>query len=246
MNSGQTGYNKLDQHCREHDIAYDKYKQGAERRKADEILARDAWERVKAKDSNFSEKLAALGVAGVMKTKAKLGLGLNKKKKKDTVQSTIKAFKNKTPNTTKKAAQLLLNTTLAAIKKTMAKDKRKNSKTSRVLAAPKIGSALPALLWPILSTIGALAGGTATVATAIKTAKNANKALAETKRHNEALEDIAKNTKNTKNTSGEGVFLEPYKRGSGIKKRKSNKPKKLQGQNKKKTQRKNQRKNKTK
>lgn len=229
IKTGQTGFNILDQHCREHDIAYDKYKEGSKRRKADEILARGAWERVKAKDSNFNEKLAALGVAGVMKAKAKLGFGVNNKKKKNSkdkmnhksvlrkaVQSANKT-KNKKFTTVENAIQLALKTAQAAIKKNNIGSNRKNNvKNSRVLPVPKIGSALPALLFPILSAIGALAGGAGTVANVIKNVKNSNKTLAETQRHNKAMEDIAK----SKNTQGKGVYLKPYKHGSGIKKKK--------------------------
>lgn len=59
----------------EHDIYYKHHKDTKARHVADEILARKALERYRAKDATVGEKLTALGVAGVMKTKVKLGMG---------------------------------------------------------------------------------------------------------------------------------------------------------------------------
>lgn len=84
------GINELDRACKEHDIAYSNSNDIDERNRADKILAEKAWKRVKSKDSGVGEKMAALGVTGIMKTKSKLGMGLkpyvvgcskNKKKK---------------------------------------------------------------------------------------------------------------------------------------------------------------------
>lgn len=78
----QTGINPLDSACKEHDIAYSKVKDLESRHKADKILADKSWERVKSKDATLGEKIAALGVTGVMKMKRKLGMGLKKRKTK--------------------------------------------------------------------------------------------------------------------------------------------------------------------
>lgn len=85
---GERGINVLDEACREHDIAYAKYKDNERRRIADRVLASRAWERVKASDSGISERAYAAAVAAVMKAKSALGSGRGgggtKKKKKTT------------------------------------------------------------------------------------------------------------------------------------------------------------------
>lgn len=68
------GIKKLDEACKEHDIFYAKEKDLTRRHEADKVLGSKAMARLKA-----SEKLAALGVAGVMKAKVKLGMGLSGK-----------------------------------------------------------------------------------------------------------------------------------------------------------------------
>ena len=80
---GDPGKNPLDVACMQHDIAYANNKKDiALRNKADKVLAGEAWKRVTAKDSSVGEKVAALGVAGIMKIKRKLGMGVKSKKKK--------------------------------------------------------------------------------------------------------------------------------------------------------------------
>lgn len=76
---GDQGVNALDESCRKHDIAYAQNKNLELRHKADSILGKEAWKRVKSKDASIGERLSALGVAGVMKAKVKLGMGLSKK-----------------------------------------------------------------------------------------------------------------------------------------------------------------------
>jgi Phospholipase A2-like domain len=73
---GDSGINPLDKACREHDIAYATYRDVNARHDADKILAREAMRRVFASDASLGEKAAALGVAGTMKAKVKLGMGL--------------------------------------------------------------------------------------------------------------------------------------------------------------------------
>ena len=79
---GDPGINPLDRACKEHDIAYSQSSNLADRHAADRILAGKAWERVKARDSGFKERLAALGVAGIMRGKVAIGAGLKKRKRK--------------------------------------------------------------------------------------------------------------------------------------------------------------------
>lgn len=81
LSRGDQGINPLDVACKEHDIAYSRYKKLDERHKADKILAEKAWDRIK-NSSSIKERLAALLVTGAMKAKTKLGMGINKKKNK--------------------------------------------------------------------------------------------------------------------------------------------------------------------
>lgn len=84
LSRGDRGINKLDSACKEHDIAYVKYKDSERRSVADRILAERAWERVKSSDSSLGEKAAAWLVTNVMKAKTKLGGGgcNNRKRRK--------------------------------------------------------------------------------------------------------------------------------------------------------------------
>lgn len=76
LERGDPGINGLDKACKQHDIAYSENTSGEKRRKADEILGNSAWKRFKSSDASFSEKLNSLTVAGIMKAKTKLGLGM--------------------------------------------------------------------------------------------------------------------------------------------------------------------------
>lgn len=79
----------------------------------------------------------------------------------------------------------------------------------------KTGGALPLLaLIPIISKaaailggLGGAAAGASQIASAVNNKKHQDKLLAETQRHNRAVEE--------KKTTGEGIFLKPYQ-GSGL------------------------------
>nr|CAH7730229.1 unnamed protein product [Callosobruchus chinensis] len=73
------GVNGLDEACKEHDITYTTETDLSKRHKADEILARRAMVRYQSKDASWKEKIASLAVAGAMKTKVKLGMGMKAK-----------------------------------------------------------------------------------------------------------------------------------------------------------------------
>lgn len=62
--------------CREHDIAYSRNNDLAERHAADKILAEKARGRVIASDSTLSEKAAATAVWTAMNVKRKMGIGM--------------------------------------------------------------------------------------------------------------------------------------------------------------------------
>lgn len=74
---GDKGVNQLDDACKEHDIAYSNNTHLDARHEADKILLRKALERIKAKNSALSERIAATGVATAIHTKVKLGMGLD-------------------------------------------------------------------------------------------------------------------------------------------------------------------------
>ncbi|XP_074025819.1 uncharacterized protein isoform X2 [Leptinotarsa decemlineata] len=76
---GEKGINGLDEACKNHDISYSQTKDLNRRHEADRILAEKAMTRFKAKDSSLGEKMAALAVAGTMKAKVKLGMGLQRR-----------------------------------------------------------------------------------------------------------------------------------------------------------------------
>lgn len=217
---GDSGINKLDSACKEHDIAYSKYKDLNNRHKADLELADKAWSRVKSLDAKLGERAAAWAVTNAMKAKVKLGMGCNKKirnnlKKTKTVkkkQKTVafRAAVRNASNVLKIRQPENLNDAIK-IAVVAAKDvvKKKNVRTPRVIPIPKVGGVIPFLL-PLfagLSAIGALAGGTSGVVKAINEANAAKKELAEKQRHNQTMEAIA---------MGKGLFLQPYKRGLGL------------------------------
>lgn len=77
---GDPGINKLDQACKTHDIAYSRYKDSENRRRADEELAERAWQRFKSSDASIAEKSAAWAVTTAMKAKTKFGGGRKKKR----------------------------------------------------------------------------------------------------------------------------------------------------------------------
>lgn len=73
---GDRGINGLDEACRDHDIAYSQSRDLNRRHLADKILAKKALERFRSRNSSMKERLVALGVAGAMKAKVAVGMGL--------------------------------------------------------------------------------------------------------------------------------------------------------------------------
>lgn len=72
----------MDDFCKTYDIAYNISKDLKNRHTADQILADQAWTRVKGKNSSLGEKTAAWLVKNIMKAKIKTGSGLKKLKPK--------------------------------------------------------------------------------------------------------------------------------------------------------------------
>ena len=69
LEKGQTGINPLDSACRRHDIAYSKSKNLQDRHLADAILISAANQRLTAKDTPLTERLAAALVSSVISVK---------------------------------------------------------------------------------------------------------------------------------------------------------------------------------
>lgn len=82
---GDPGINKLDEACKDHDIAYQKCADSKNRRKADQALIGRAFQRVYSGDAKLNERAAALLVSGIMSAKmalTKIGLGLDDRRKR--------------------------------------------------------------------------------------------------------------------------------------------------------------------
>lgn len=87
---GDPGINKLDQACKEHDIAYSKFADSANRSVADKILAEKAWGRVKSSDAGVGERASALAVTAAMRTKTAIGGGKRRRRRQS-----VKTYVNK-------------------------------------------------------------------------------------------------------------------------------------------------------
>lgn len=216
---GDPGINQLDAACKEHDIAYDKYKSNEDRTKADQKLSTEAVKRIFSKDSTLGERTVALAVATAMKTKiglSKVGMGIRKRKSKKskkccTFKNLIKKTKKSLKNAKFMTKDALLDSAIAAAKHI----KETNGRISqpRLIPIPKTGGVLPLIpIFAGLSALGSLVGGSAAVARAVSSANEAKRDLEESKRHNRKLEAIA--IGNSKN--GAGIYLKPYKRGYGL------------------------------
>lgn len=127
---GQRGINLLDEACREHDIAYAQHADLKERHEADKILVEKAWDRAKHSPS-VGERIAALSVAGIMKAKTKLGLGLGKRRwqqgmgMKKTFREAVRKAKMAIKPT--KNAKIAIKLALAAAKSVVPKNSNKRA-----------------------------------------------------------------------------------------------------------------------
>lgn len=228
LERGDPGINKLDEACKEHDIAYDQNNDLKSRHLADKLLAKKAQERLRSSDASFGEKAAALGVKAIMKAKTKMGLGMKQRRKnRDSRKKSVKQRKsggvggglslNSAATIARRALKKAptnsdLNTAIKiavnAINKSGKKRRKKIPNYTRVLPVPKSGGFLPLIpLFAGLSAIGALTGGAASIAKAVNSAKAAAESLKEAQRHNQTMESIA---------MGKGLYLKPYKSGLGL------------------------------
>ena len=214
LSRGDKGINPLDEACKEHDIVYNRYLNTKDRNKADQILAEKAFQRFKSSDSSIGEKIAALGVGTIMKTKSKLGMGIQKnrlrqKRKPNKIisfQSAVRKVKNSISGKKYKNLHTAAKDSLLSIK-----DLNINQPSKRIIPIPKSGGILPLIpIFAGLSALGALGGGAAGIAKAVNDAKAATQKLQEQKRHNKTMKAI------TLGKKGSGLYLKPYKSGCGV------------------------------
>ena len=160
---GDPGINPLDKACKEHDIAY-RETNLASRHQADRTLLSEALKRIKASNASIGERIAALGVAGAMKGKLAMGAGL----------------KRKTGGGRRKKKRIIKT------------PKRIGGYGYKKKNRRKVGGFLPLipLILAGLTAAGTAAGGAASVAKAVNAHREATQALAESVRHNKAMESL--------------------------------------------------------
>lgn len=217
LTRGDKGVNKLDEYCKNHDIAYYKSSNLKDRHIADLVLLKMAKKRLLAPDASTGEKFAARLVTNAMLAKIKTGTGLKtcqqkSSPKKNSGKSLKKKLKNVISLTKKQMKKLKPKCKKAAISLAMAAARElandSSIKLPRIIPIPKTGGVLPLIpIFAGLSAAGALAGGAAGIAKTINEYKMAKKLYDESKRHNEKIEALC---------IGKGLHLKPHKDGLGI------------------------------
>lgn len=204
--------NRLDEYCKQHDIAYNKSPSLIDRHKADIVLMKMAKRRASAKNAKLGEKLAANFVNKAMLAKISTGSGLKTSSKQQSNSGLKKQFKKIVLQTKKhlrkakpKCKKMAIEIAAAAAKEFAS---NLNMKPPRLIPIPKTGGFLPLIpIFAGLSAAGSLAGGAAGIAKAISEFKEAKKRMTELKRHNEKMETLC---------IGKGLHLKSYKDGLGI------------------------------
>lgn len=228
LGRGDKGINPLDEACKEHDIAYAQYTDIERRHEADKVLAKKALQRVKSADAKLGERAAALSVAGAMKVKTKLGMGIRRLSRKRYRKGRGIGMRRGKQRRHRKGKGLTLSAAIRRAHKGIVGKKHTNLKKvaqlalasinksgmpilqpkQRIIPVPKTGGFLPLIpLFAGLSALGALGGGAAGIAKAVNDAKAAKEKLEEEKRHNKAMEQ---------KVIGKGLYLRPYKTGFGL------------------------------
>lgn len=100
--------------------------------------------------------------------------------------------------------------------------RKKRRSKKRVIKAPKFGGfifSIPLILGA-LGALGSLGGGAAAIAKSVNDAKANAQTLAETQRHNKAMENLASGKgiylPYRKKIRGKGLYLRPMKKGLGL------------------------------
>lgn len=199
---GDRGINPLDDACMVHDIAYTKFQDLDNRHKADLDLLNMAKQRLRSKEAKSGEKIASWLVNKVMKRKLKTGAGMKHfKAMVSKIKGDLKKLKPKSNNRAIKLAY-------SAAKKIVSAGTKHDIKIPRIIPLPKSGGILPLLpIFAGLSALGTLAGGAAGIAKSVNDYKAAQESLRESQHHNKAMESIA---------LGKGLYIKPYKKGSGL------------------------------
>ncbi|KAK9752043.1 Phospholipase A2-like domain [Popillia japonica] len=225
LERGDVGVNVLDEACKEHDISYSESEELSRRHAADERLYKKALARVGSRDAGAGERIASAIVAGLMKSKVKLGIGLrrsSRKRKMGRIRrkrgrryggtiSFMQAMKRARSVLGRKAKgrSVLDNARIAYNSLSKLRGKKILFPKSRVIPIPRKGGFLPLIpLFAALGALGSLGGGAAAIAKAVNDAKAAKDQLAETERHNRAME--------TKKAAGSGLYVKPYRSECGI------------------------------
>lgn len=216
---GDSGINRLDRACKEHDIAYSQHKDIENRREADRLLAEKAWQIAKSPDSSLRERTSAWLVTNAMKGKRKFGMGLRRAAGRKTRRKKT-SFKNLVNSARVNGGgggggDVSPSTILAASRAAYRKAQLHLSGKEKPLAPrvlpipPRTGGFLPFLipLMASLSAVGSLAAGASSVAKAVTEARDAKRKLDEQKRHNLAMET---------QKIGNGLYLKPYRKGYGL------------------------------
>lgn len=202
---GDKGINLLDEACKEHDIAYST---NNHRHTADLILADKAKAIRGRRDIGIGQRIAAFAVDKAMRTKVKMGLGMNFRKVMNAARRGLKGGKRAGCLDT--CIKTALSSAKSILKRRGVRRKRGRVKPPRVLPIPNTSGGIIPFLIPALaglSAIGSLAGGASTIARTINAAKNAQTQLDEAKRHNRMMEAAA---------IGKGLHLKPYRKGLGL------------------------------
>lgn len=211
LKRNERGINKLDEYCKDHDLAYNASSSLSDRHSADIKLMKMARKRIGAANASLQEKMAAHLVNKAMLMKVASGSG-NKKTSDITLskghglKKHLKQVISHTKNTLKK---LKPKCKKLAIKLAIAAAKEMSSelgiKLPRIIPVPKSGGVLPLIaIFAGLSAAGSLSGGVSGIIKAINECKEAKHRLDEQKRHNEKIEAMS---------IGKGLNLEPHKDG---------------------------------
>lgn len=199
---GDKGINILDNACMHHDIAYTKFSDLENRHKADLDLLNMAKQRLRSKDAKRGEKIASWLVNKVMKTKLKIGSGVRHFK------AMVSKIKGRLQKLKPKNCNSAIQIAYAVAKKLIDADTKRNIRIPRIIPLPKHGGFLPLIpIFAGLSALGSLAGGAAGIAKSVNDYKTAQESLRESKRHNRKMESIS---------VGQGLYIKPYKKGSGL------------------------------
>lgn len=232
---GDQGVNKLDEAAKRHDIFYNQHKDTKSRHIADKVLEEEAWERVKAPDSNLSEKVAAYITTNAMKVKRFLGAGLGIKKtviKKRGKAKKGKGMKRGPRKTNRKMKKVSFSSIVKMAKNGIKMNRKKKiskmndmdllNLTQKALKAIHIGKkvtkfnkSIPRII-PIPKTGGVLPlipilAGLASISTIASNAPSIVK----------TIKNIIGSRKGQTGSGigscvGNGLFLAPYKKGYGL------------------------------